>query len=82
MTDEQVEAVAFAIWRVFSRTVTKRSREEADENAWRRRWNYRVKETIREQFRAEAIAAIETFTNGEWMKRPRVETSTEQTDDV
>jgi hypothetical protein len=59
MTDEQVEAVAFAMWKVFARRVNRR-RNETDDAAWRRRWRY-VKEQVKEEFRAEARAAIETI---------------------
>jgi hypothetical protein len=64
MTDEQIEAVAFAIWKVFARHVRRYGKDE--ETAWDKRWR-NIPERVKQQFRDEAIAAIEVITNGEWM---------------
>jgi hypothetical protein len=66
MTGEQLEAAAFAAWRVFARQVRRRW-AETDEGAWRRRWRD-LPERVREDFRTEARAAIEVMLNGEWME--------------
>jgi hypothetical protein len=57
MTDAEVEAVAIAIFCQFCRVVHRRPNESI-RDAWLHRWEHDTRDRIKEQFRAEARAAI------------------------